>query len=222
QNYNRVHGFPIAVTEQLSTSEWIREWFLQLYNWDKWLVYPAIIGLGAFVYRVVRKRLSAIDTWLSLALLLQLGLWAYSAPDPRFVYGPLMVLACVGPLLMAEWLGQSREQLFGRITALLCFLFLTAICAGKLYTEHKNLQAIYPSELPTPSLRKVNFPDYTINLPRPFGNNWNPRCYATDLPCAYRIDPRLKPRGQSPGDGFRIDYSLIDSLQKEDLIYLEN
>jgi hypothetical protein len=45
----------------------------------------------------------------------------------------------------------------------------------------------------------------TFRIPGSMNNNWNARCYGTDLPCLYKIDPRLKLRGKNIHSGFRLE-----------------
>jgi hypothetical protein len=45
----------------------------------------------------------------------------------------------------------------------------------------------------------------TFRIPEPINNNWNARCYGTDLPCLYKIDPGLKPRGKNIREGFHLE-----------------
>jgi hypothetical protein len=43
-----------------------------------------------------------------------------------------------------------------------------------------------------------------LHIPEKILNNWNPRCYDIALPCLYQVDPRLRARGKTVKEGFKL------------------
>jgi hypothetical protein len=62
-----------------------------------------------------------------------------------------------------------------------------------------------PSNLPQPPVKETTIDGITFRIPESINNNWNARCYGTNVPCLYKIDPRLKPRGKDIKEGFRLE-----------------
>jgi hypothetical protein len=62
-----------------------------------------------------------------------------------------------------------------------------------------------PSQLPQPPIKEIVIDGMIFRIPELINTNWNARCYGTDLPCLYKIDPRLKPRGKNIRSGFRLE-----------------
>lgn len=70
-------------------------------------------------------------------------------------------------------------------------------------TEYRNW--FLPAKLPQPLVQEVVIDGITFRIPEPINNNWNARCYGTELPCLYKIDPRLNLRGKDIRSGFRLE-----------------
>ena len=76
----------------------------------------------------------------------------------------------------------------------------------KTYGSKKNIRNwISPVQLPQPPVKEFVIDGITFRIPELINNNWNARCYGTDLPCLYKIDPRLKARGKNIHSGFHLE-----------------
>lgn len=221
RHYNQLPESSIHVTEKMSINEWIPQWFAQRYTWDKWIIYPAMGGILFSIILLFRKKLTIDQKWLAGSFGLLFILWCYIAPDPRFIYGVLLAASLVFFAVIFRYAGLREGNLSVIMAAVMSGLFIVAFSVYRIYTT-KKISAWQVHSLPQPKLQQVYWPGGAINIPATVLNNWNPRCFASPLPCAYRVDPRLRPRGPDISDGFKIDYSVTDSTRQKDLIYLEN
>ncbi|MFM9910859.1 MAG: hypothetical protein ACKVOW_16080, partial [Chitinophagaceae bacterium] len=69
--------------------------------------------------------------------------------------------------------------------------------------KYRNL--IFPFAIPQPPTELIKIENLTLRIPKKILNNWNPRCYATNLPCLYVLNPKLRLRGNSIKQGFRLE-----------------
>jgi len=69
--------------------------------------------------------------------------------------------------------------------------------------EYRNW--ISPAKLPQPPVQQVLIDGIIFRIPELINNNWNARCYGTQLPCIYQIDPRLRMRGENISNGFHLE-----------------
>jgi hypothetical protein len=67
---------------------------------------------------------------------------------------------------------------------------------------------VFPASLPTPPVVTVTVGGIELHIPGKILNNWNARCYGTNLPCLYQVHPGLKARGKDISDGFYIDPNI--------------
>jgi hypothetical protein len=161
--------------------------------------------VGITTIPILKNRISIAPFYINiffLVVITQLLSWFLIAPDPRFIYGFLLcgVLALItafnGKVINLLW-EKSRSVFLVCIS--LAILVFTSI---KIYKENHNW--IFPFELPQPPLENIIVDNIKIHVPGKIMNNWNPRCYGTDLPCAYKIDSALHARGSKIADGFKI------------------
>lgn len=221
RHYNQLPEYPVSVTERISVWGRIPQWFAQRYTWDKWILYPAIGGIFVSIILLFRKKLTINQKWLAASFGLLFILWCYIAPDPRFIYGVLLAACLVFFSVIFRYAGLRTGNFSTMFAGVVVGLFLIAFSFYRIFTSEK-INLWQAQSLPQPKLQQVNWPGGHINIPAAVLNNWNPRCFASPLPCAYRVDPRLRPRGPDIADGFKIDYSISDSTRQKDLIYLEN
>jgi len=88
-------------------------------------------------------------------------------------------------------------------TLLLIFSLFYFISKPVQHSEYRNW--IAPKQLPKPPFKEIMINGILFRIPEPVNNNWNARCFGTDLPCLYTPDKRLKPRGKNIGAGFRLE-----------------
>jgi len=130
--------------------------------------------------------------------------WFFIAPDPRFVYGCLLCGALLLPVIL---LRNRNIVISGRLSI---FIFVVLIAGVMVYAvmktgRNKSYQNFaVPVSLPQPPVKEVVVDGIIMYIPERILSNWNPRCYGTELPCLYILDPNLRARGKSITDGFRL------------------
>ena len=205
--FNRINNIflPIRKTAQLRFADWFPLWFRYLSFADKLVLAGGLAGYGRWVMRQKGwgRPVPALQFFAGV-MLLQLFSWFLVAPDPRFVYGPLLAgifllfYSNSGSRLQAYYL---KRQMLLQNSLLLVLLAYTLVKFALSKDYHQPLQ---PIPIPVPVTRIVWVDSIRLQIPQKIGTNWNARCYATGLPCLYKLDPRLRARGKSIRAGFTI------------------
>jgi hypothetical protein len=137
-----------------------------------------------------------------LLLLLMIAGWFFTAPNPRFAYGVLMAAAF---LPVSIWLGPKIRPRWYTIAlwgaTLSLFIYLPAKFAVMLQQPSLFLR---PRSVDIPPYKTIRSGTASFHLPDRIYNNYDRRCYNTPIPCICEENPWLRPRGPSPGDGFRM------------------
>jgi len=206
--YNRVNTtyLDIEQTKALGSS-WIPVWFQHLFLFDKILV---VLGLAGILFTITKSFSSKNNYRNKAGVLISISIvslicWLLISPDPRFIYGILLF----GIFLFAYNL-ISLIRSPGPITILSYILILLLIAGtpfyliSKLWRQKEYRNWIVPAQFPQPPVKEVVIDGITFRIPEAINNNWNARCYCTDLPCLYKIDPKLKTRGKNISSGFRL------------------
>jgi len=205
--YNRVNTayLDIEQTKALG-SAWIPAWFNHLFLFDKILLLVGLIGMLLTTAKLlIQKRNYNKSILLITVMIAWLICWFIVSPDPRFVYGILLF----GVFLLAYY-SVSIIKSFIIIKVLSNALIILLIAGAGFYLVSKPLKQpayrnwISPAQLPQPPVQEVVIDGIIFRIPGSINNNWNARCYGTDLPCLYKVDPRLKPRSKNIRSGFRL------------------
>jgi len=205
--FNRVATtyFDIEQTKALG-SAWIPAWFQHLFPYDKILVLAAFTGISFTVIKLRSQKNDYRKLIITGLMILWLISWFIIAPDPRFVYGILLF-----GIFLFEYQLSSFVNDFRSIKFLLNALVILMIAGLSYYLVSKPLKHkeyrnwISPLQLPQPPVKEFVIDGITFRIPEIINNNWNKRCYGTELPCLYEIHPRLKPRGKNIRNGFRLE-----------------
>ena len=204
--YNRVSTTYLEIEQTKALGKhWLLPWFRYLFSYDKVLMIAGITGLacGAAKRLVNTNKLIIMLRAISLVWII---CWFFISPDPRFIYGILLF----GVLLLLYLLASIVKE--GRLIRSFTTILLVIILAGTTYyaiskirkqEEYRNW--LTPARLPQPPSKEHVIDGITFRIPEPIHNNWNARCYATELPCLYKIDSRLKARGKDIRSGFRLE-----------------
>lgn len=206
--YNRVSTayFDIEQTKTLGAA-WIPAWFQHLFLFDKILVAGGVAGLlGSVVLLFSRKKYFNKNSVIFLAAItLWLICWFIISPDPRFVYGCLLAgIFIIAYRLTNSIKNHKIEKLFTNAFVVILLATLVYYLVSKPINQIDYRNWITPALLPQPPVQEVMIDGIIFRIPEPVNNNWNARCYGTALPCIYKIDPRLQPRGKTIRSGFRL------------------
>ena len=134
-----------------------------------------------------------------------MGSWFYIAPDPRFVYGPLIAGVF---FLFHSFTRLLNTGIINKMTYVVTIILMLCTAPYIVYKQVKNNSFknwIVTAPLPQPAVTEKQIGGITVRIPDKINGNWNPRCYGTPLPCLYSIYPGLEPRGKTIREGFRIN-----------------
>ncbi len=207
--YNRVSTgvLPIETTEAMNFSQWTKAWITNMFTYDKIVFIPGISGLLLEVSFVLRGKspYSLSARLFILVICLQVLVWFLVAPDPRFIYGCLLC----GLLLLSRrffiFIKIREKTNHISIILLAIAMAITSFTLLKIIRGKERVNHLLPVMLPQPPIQTIIIDNIPVHIPQKILNNWNPRCYATALPCAYAIDPRVSARGTTIKAGFRLD-----------------
>jgi hypothetical protein len=163
-----------------------------------------VLSLLALVAWLLRRGRPAgtIDRVHASALLVppaaMLVLWFVTAPDTRFVYGAILLVALGAVACLTP--APARDDL----RSLVPVAALTCVAAGTVLWSHTRLVETRggpfpPSRVEQPTTRAF-VTDSGLVLRTPVEGD---RCWGVEL-CTPTPDARLELRGPSPADGFRI------------------
>ncbi|KIC90348.1 hypothetical protein [Flavihumibacter sp. ZG627] len=196
----------LATTKSMGMWGWIPAWFSYLPGFDKVLILIIPIGLLTTTYLVFvkYKGIRVLNfKILFLVILFQIISWFLVAPDPRFSYGALLLIA----ICPAYFLKNSRFLQKGKILSASILLLSAAVFAytgKKIVTDNNYKHFLSPIKNPVPEFNTVNVDGIQVVIPKKLGNKWNPRCYCLPLPCTYTLQHKLTHRGSTIADGFKI------------------
>jgi len=204
--YNRVSTtyLDIEQTKALG-SAWAPKWFKHLFLFDKALLILGVSGIVLTIAKLFTQRNKRVMLLMTNSLL-WLILWFFISPDPRFIYGVLLF----GVFLVAYHLtilikNESIVKMFSDVLIILTISAMVFYFVSKPWKQKEYRNWIKPAQLPQPPVKEIVIDNITFRIPEPINNNWNSRCYGTELPCLYKIDPRLKARGKNIRSGFHLE-----------------
>jgi len=203
--FNRVPSLPAEETRKLSGISWLPLWFLDLQPYDKLIIVTGVSGF-CFSPLLIRKTagISKPAALFVLVMIAQLTSWLFTAPDTRFAYGPLLA----GSYLLTTVFDKQTQYFLIKPVKMTVYLLMTT--AVLLYStikviRHRDYRNVaIPVLLPSPPVHITRLNDIEFRTPEKILGNWNARCFGTDLPCLYIIQPGLQPRSNQIRDGFKI------------------
>jgi hypothetical protein len=207
--FNRVNiqQQALSVTRQLRFPNWVTAWFHFLFTYDKILVAISLCSYLAMLWfrKKLTLHLSFYSRFFLYVMIFQLLSWFFIAPDPRFVYGPLLCGIFYLLFFICPFPGYRvfvKMIKLGLVATTIGILFYSI---RKIETEKEYSNWIIPKKLPIPEIREIVIDGIELKIPGKVLNNWNPRCYDVELPCLYEVDPRLRARGKTIRQGFRLE-----------------
>jgi hypothetical protein len=198
--FNRVNNMhqPIETTRLYAFPSWIPLWYKYLFLYDKPLVTLSLAGYSFAIikWKAIRKHFNKLISWF------------FVAPDPRFAYGPLLggialFFVLLKPVTLS-YISKAVLNTMASIIAVCCFIYIT----HKTVTNANYQNGILPYPLPKPPVDVVTVDNITLRIPHKILNNGTARCYDTDLPCLYFVQPALRARGKAISDGFYLEKDI--------------
>jgi hypothetical protein len=220
RTFNKIYPTLIPIKQAVSIPfpNWIPLWYKCQYGYNKPVLLLSFACYAAciFRYKTLRRRLGFYGTIITLVMVVQLVSWFFVSPDPRFAYGPLLagvILFFVAmPPVPGTHLLQPARKVILPVISLACLLY--AVQKIAVSKEYRNFTT--PYSLPQPPVKTTSIGNIQLNVPEKIANNWNARCFDTELPCLYRVNPALRTRGNNLKDGFRLDPNAIEPFSTID------
>ena len=205
--FNRTNtGFvPLEQTATLKGGQWIIPWFRYMFAYDKPIFLMGIAGILSATVTSISRRNNTSNYKLAIlaTMIVQIILWFLIAPDPRFIYGCLLL----GTLILLQFLARPltlktrpRAVLFIQST-LIIFTVLFGITKAR--ASGYEINWLLPRKLATPSVKIVTVDQIPMAIPEKMPGNWNTRCYGVGLPCLYELHEGLHLRTHKIKDGFK-------------------
>lgn len=192
----------ISVTAKQGLAEWLPLWAKHMFMYDRIIVGPGLAGFLLVPFFLKKNILlqGRMIRLLLIAFLVQTVVWFIVAPDPRFLYGPLL---CGSVILVSIIPVAGRFKM-----AALSLALITCVClsAYTVYSRHTVIggHLILPYQFPQPAVKTISVDGIQLYIPGKLADRWNPRCLDTPLPCVYEVVPGLRARGAGIGDGFKL------------------
>jgi len=205
--YNRVSTtyLEIEQTKALAAS-WAPAWFKYLFVFDKILV---LAGLAGILFGVVNLFIQKSNYKRSIIVAVMIAWligWFIVSPDPRFVYGVLLFgifLLAYHVISFIKDIEPIKFSLSSLIIIMIAGLTYYLFSKPLKQTEYRNW--VSPLQLSQPPVKEIVIDGITFRIPGSINNNWNARCFGTELPCLYKIDPRIRARGKNIRSGFHLE-----------------
>jgi hypothetical protein len=182
-------------------NKWIPGWLNRQTIFDYWLIILNIISLplSFIMFRKVLGSNKATNNLIIIYILClaTLAIWFFSSPDPRFAYGFLLITGFLFPSLA---IGSYLRSKYIHV----CFMAYIIIALIHAYPKINYKYFLTPASIQSPAYESVFINGAEYHIPRKIDDNWNTRCYYTNPPCIYEINPYLEQRGISLKDGFRM------------------
>ena len=204
--YNRVSTTYLEIHQTKALgSTWIPVWFKHLFLFDKVLLISGMAGIVLTVAKLFTKKNKNAILLIAITLL-WLICWFLISPDPRFIYGVFLFGVFLLAYHIISWV--KNMQIIKKLPGALIILMIAGSAfyvISKPWKEKEYRNWILPAKLQQPPVKEFVIDNITFRIPEQINNNWNPRCYGTELPCLYKIDPRLKSRGENIRSGFHLE-----------------
>lgn len=204
--YNRINIMtqPLDKTATLDFPQWVLPWFRQLFYYDKIFVSASLAGFlfGIFLLLKKIKRTPLLSCLFFAAIALQLLIWFFLAPDPRFVYGCLLSGLFVLCFSLAAIFKNILLQKMRIAFTIVISLITTAYFSQKLISNVDNRNFVVPKSLPIPNYAEIKSDKIIYRIPEPLKNSGDTCCFGLKIPCLYKLDPNLKMRGETISKGF--------------------
>ncbi len=186
-------------------SEAIRFWIDKLYNYDKIFLLLGTLGLlWQLTAPPVKKNRWQLIFWMYVVL--QMGVWMITSPEPRFISG----IFGIGHLLLFKRISQifnrNSQVKASRYIILMLIFYLTIVLGRKIkneYTLYANF--LYPIQIPKPETHTFTWEGVKVYIPEKWNNNWNRRCFLSNLPCVYDSLAGIKMLGNKIENGFYVE-----------------
>ncbi len=185
--YNNTIGFIFSYDK--TAFNWIPFWFDGILIKHKALLLLSASSLILLIKNRIRKtNLFIISLWLMFA-----G-WFFTAPDPRFAYGFLLLLAFFPiSIMLSKYFSGARLYSILLLMLTPIILYYTFKKSEPILKDNKYLFTVIQNDIPP--YKEKNSTNGNYYEPEKIYDNWNNRCFYTPLPCICEENPYLQKRG---------------------------
>ncbi len=200
--YNQNIGF--ILNYKKTAFNWIPFWWMGILIQHKILLLLSILSFSLFLFTPIKNINAKKNKLFILSLWLMMTGWFITAPDPRFAYGFLLILAFLPiSLLVYKFISPDKIYHIGFLLLTPILLYYTYKKSEPILKENKYFLSVINNDLPpyhTSNLNGANF-----YIPEKINENWNNRCFFIPLPCICESNPYLTQRGSSIKSGYRMN-----------------
>lgn len=199
-SWARIPKLPPTEVLSLKFSEWIVPWFKNLNDFVRIILLVNISLVFQLIYAVVKRDLRFVT--ITLVLLVNLFFWFVTAPDPRFIYGFLIMGFSLGLAYLIKIVSfpsffKSVNFRFYTFSFLILFISLSYIKYPKAVLKNPSYLIVSAAfEKAELEKHETNF-TYYVSIS-------DSRCFNSAIPCTpFPID-NVVLRGKDISEGFKV------------------
>lgn len=203
-NADMLKGLTYPDVAKMSLMEWVPTWWQQRPISHVALIVALLLSSVFWLWRIVKRQVSTLESKVSMACVASLVYWFFTAPEPRFQYGLLLILPLMTlHILLGQTIKVHSPWLIPTMLFATTLAFLV-MARDKRVVQHHMIE---PARWGT--VRTVNYtlkPGIRVYYPLPEPGEFysSGQCWDADLPCTpYRVE-WLEARGNTIEDGYRI------------------
>lgn len=175
-----------SIPNDISQFSYYKDWYLHLALLDKLIIACTPLSVAIIFIFGFKKRKFLFLFFGSI--LPSIFLWLIISPDPRFSFG---LLLCLNFFAASICFHSFFNQTFYKLSIITISCIIGAYGLNKALKTFSYSQVFQAKKIDQPKTRVVNIDGIKFNIPEIIGNNWNPRCLNTDLPCIYQPNSYL-------------------------------
>lgn len=212
-SWARIPRVDKQVVLQMAYREWVPIWYHAQSKENRLYLYTIGVGSLSLLVAVILKILRSKEInrlMLNYAILITVGFagvifWFVQAPDFRFGYGFLAILAGLLVVPFVVWLLMNLKPVFIPLVYLVLLGLILyqgpSIYRMRYFSQYKE-RYILPVDYPVVEVTTQTLGGFTASRPVIYD-----QCWYTPLPCTPINNPEVHMRGKSLGDGFKNKYT---------------
>jgi hypothetical protein len=195
------HQISFIFSYEKTAFNWIPFWIGSILLKHKILFLLSGLSLILFFYNPLsQKKPLKIRVFIASLWLMVTG-WFFTAPDPRFALGFILVLAFLPlSILAGKYIPLKKLSNTAFAITTLFILFYTLKKSKILIKQPEYLYRVINCDIPP--YQNVSINNNPYNTPERINNNWDNRCFFIPLPCMCETNPFIKLRSGNIKKGF--------------------
>jgi hypothetical protein len=198
ESFAKINGGGPDEVAAMTFTEWVIPWFASLNIISKVLILVNLSSIIRLLIMIIKHNFRMF--MIQVLVLINLGFWIATAPDPRFVYGFLFVGFSVSLAYLIKLFNLHRLKLLSKYIFVLCLL---AIVFKRIMFPIEIMKdphlLIKPAEFGN-VITETRMSGFEYHIPVPEGE-----CYNAAIPCVSFPVYDVVLRGKDLQDGFRLE-----------------